>query len=115
MLHTLKLNETDFDLVKSGIKILEVRLFDEKRKEIKLGDIIEIQKQPELKDTVNVEVIALFQYKTFEELLNDFPIEWIGGPDTNKEKHLEKIYSFYIKEQETDYSVLGIKMKLLER
>jgi ASC-1-like (ASCH) protein len=39
-IHKMKLTTEPFDKIKSGSKIIEVRLFDEKRKDINLGDEI---------------------------------------------------------------------------
>lgn len=36
----MKLNDSPFDRIKSGKKIIDIRLFDEKRKLLNLGDII---------------------------------------------------------------------------
>ena len=40
MLHEMKLQDQYFDMVKSGAKIYEGRLNDEKRKLINVGDVI---------------------------------------------------------------------------
>lgn len=111
MLHIMKLQPYPFDKIKERSKTIEVRLFDEKRREIKLGDTIEFRREPEQTEVVQAEVIGLFNYKTFSDLVNDFPAIDFG--DDNKETLLERIYTFYTKEQESEYSVLGIKIKLI--
>jgi len=40
-IHTLKLATEPFESIKSGQKIIESRLYDEKRREIEIGDEIE--------------------------------------------------------------------------
>lgn len=107
----MKLQPHSFDKIKEGSKIIEARLFDEKRHEIKLGDIIEFRREPEQIETVQTEVIGLFNYKTFSDLAEDFPTSAFG--DNDKETFLGRTYAFYTKEQEEKYSVLGIKIKLL--
>ena len=42
-----------FDMIKSGEKVYEGRLNDEKRQLIDIGDVIEFQKEPELKEAFN--------------------------------------------------------------
>ena len=37
----MKLNNNPFNLIKNGEKIIELRLFDSKRKSLQIGDIIE--------------------------------------------------------------------------
>lgn len=41
MIHEMKLLEDPFEQIKSGAKTVEIRLFDEKRKVLRVGDIIE--------------------------------------------------------------------------
>lgn len=43
ILHQLKLASLPFESIKSGRKTIESRLYDEKRREINLGDEIEKQ------------------------------------------------------------------------
>lgn len=40
MIHKMKLNESPFDKIKNGTKTVEFRLYDDKRKQIKVGDNI---------------------------------------------------------------------------
>jgi ASC-1-like (ASCH) protein len=109
----MKLQPHPFDKIKEGTKTIEVRLFDEKRREIRLNDVIEFQREPERTETIRAEVIGLLNYKTFFDLINDFSATDFG--DDDKEILLEKIYTFYTKEQEIKHSVLGIKIKLLSQ
>ena len=108
MEHKMKLLERPFNEIKDGTKEVEFRLFDDKRKQIKINDTIEFSKLPELKEKIKVEVRNLYQYPTFKELL-----EKVGYNDQELEKKLKGIYSIYTKEQEEKYGVLGIKIKKL--
>jgi len=109
--HIMGLQSEPFEKIRSGKKTIELRLFDEKRKTIQLGDIIEFQKQPEEQETIRTEVMALLRYQTFAELFDDFPIESFGG--TDKVSLLEDVHRFYALEREQKETVLGIKIKLL--
>ena len=70
MIHIMKLKEQYFDCIKNGNKKYEIRLNDEKRKNIKIGDFIEFQKEPHLKDKIIVMVEDLLYYNSFYELCN---------------------------------------------
>ena len=109
--HIMGLHAEPFEMIRSGKKTIELRLFDEKRKTIQLGDVIEFQKQPKKQETLRVEVIALLRYRTFAELFDDFPIESFGG--TDKASLLESVHRFYTPERELKKTVLGVKIKLL--
>ena len=112
MQHTMKLQPFPFDRIKSGEKYIEVRLYDQKRREIKIGDTIEFRREPEETETVQAEVTALLNYKTFSDLANDFPSTAFGHPET--EDLIKSIFTFYTKEQEETHTVLGIRIKLIQ-
>ena len=48
MIHKMKLNESPFERIKNGTKTIEFRLYDEKRRQVKIGDKIEFSKLPDL-------------------------------------------------------------------
>ena len=41
MLHKMKLKLSPFEKIKDGSKTIELRLYDEKRQKVKIGDFIE--------------------------------------------------------------------------
>ena len=105
----MKLNIEPFNKVKSGQKIIESRLFDEKRQQINLGDTIQFQLQPDLTETVVAKVVALLRYPTFNDLMNDLSPQYFGHQ--KKEDALSEIEAFYSPQEQQKYSVLGIKIQ----
>ena len=105
----MKLLERPFDNILNRTKQIEFRLYDEKRQNIKMGDIIEFAKLPDLTEKINVVVEDLYQYPTFQELLIS-----LGYQDEKLTKQLTEIFNIYSKEQEQKYGVLGIKIKLIK-
>ena len=57
MEHTLKLKPKYFNYINEGTKRIELRLYDEKRKKINIGDTIVFQKETELDTMIKVKVI----------------------------------------------------------
>lgn len=112
MIHELKLQPAPFDAIKSGTKKIECRLYDEKRQLIQLGDTLIFKRNPELTESVITEVVGLLRYPTFAALLAAFPIELFGGE--SEESFLNLLYSFYSKENEARYGVLGIQIRLIK-
>ena len=110
MKHEMKLLESPFNRIVSGEKDVEFRLYDEKRKQIKIGDTIEFSKLPDLVSKIEVEVVELYQYKIFRELLM-----FLGYNKDQLENKLNGIYKIYTKEQEQQNGVLGIKIKKLDK
>ncbi len=109
MKYKMKLLEKPFNQILEGSKEIEFRLYDDKRKEIKVGDTIEFSKLPDLVEKLNVEVVDLYQYPTFRELLI-----FLGYNEEELNKKLQGMYYIYTPEQEKTYGVLGIKIKKLQ-
>ena len=111
MEHILKLQPKYFDYINDGTKRIELRLYDEKRQKINIGDIIVFQKEPELETTIKVKVIGLLRYNTFEELFNDFDIEIMADKSMTKQELLDVLQEFCSIEKQKQYGVLGIRIK----
>ncbi len=110
--HKMKLSANPFSLIASGGQTIEVRLFDKKRQEIKLGDTIEFSKLPNLEEKVTIEVTGLFIYPSFKDLFSDFPSESFGDKGWSVEELTEGMYKYYTKVDESEWGVLGIKISL---
>ena len=109
--HEMKLQLEPFNAVKSGVKKIESRLFDEKRQQIHLGDTVMFKNTADLNDTVEAQVIGLLRYPTFSLLFADFKPSIFGGESVRGLEN--QIYSFYSKEDEAKYGVLGIRIKIV--
>ena len=108
MIHKMKLNESPFERIKNGTKTIEFRLYDEKRKKIKIGDKIEFSKLPDLQEKILVDVLDIYRDKTFKNLFKK-----IYTDEDEIERKTKSMYQFYSKEQEKKYGVIGIKIDLL--
>lgn len=100
-----------FDFIKNGIKCIELRLYDEKRQQIKLGDSIEFLKSENEK--FKAKVIGLLRYETFSDLFNDFDISVLADQSMTKQELLNVLQEFYTPEKQAQYGVLGIRLELL--
>ncbi len=112
MRYIMKLNPKYFEYMKNGTKRIEIRLNDEKRKNIKIGDEIVFQKEPELKDEVSTQIVNIIIKRNFKELIESFDISEYSDKSESKEKFLNDLYKFYTKEQEEKYGVVGIQIKI---
>lgn len=111
MEHILKLQPKYFDYINNGTKRVELRLYDEKRQKINIGDTIIFQKEPELEITMTVKVIGLLRYNTFEELFEDFDIEMLADKSMTKQELLNVLEEFYTPEKQKQYGVVGIRIE----
>ncbi|MGM5488575.1 MAG: ASCH domain-containing protein [Nanobdellota archaeon] len=112
MEHAMKLLNEPFEKIVSGTKTIEIRLFDEKRQKLNVGDTIEFARLDSM-DKIKVEIVALLRYDSFRDLINDVGPEQLGHPDGSVDDVLEKIYTIYSSEQEQCYGVLGIKISTI--
>lgn len=108
----MKLQPGPFEAIKSGVKDIELRLNDEKRQRLSLGDTITVTKQPEKAETLTVEIVGLLHYPTFADIVEDFASERMGGND--KVSIVRGMDQYYSKEEQAQRGVLGIKLRLVE-
>lgn len=102
MIHEMKLYEENFQSLKNGNKKREYRLYDEKRKLIKIGDTIKFLKLPNLDESyitlvTNIEVFTNW-YDCYKKYFNE------DFKDTypNIEAVVEDTYNGYYTEEETN-------------
>ena len=111
-MHELKLIPRYYDYILNGTKRIEIRLNDEKRQKIKIGDTIKFFKEPELKDSFIVKVVDLYKYNSFNEMFKNFDISILADKNMTKEDLINDLEEFYNKEKQDKYGVLGIKIEL---
>ena len=109
--HEMNLQPRYFDYMKDGTKRIELRLYDEKRSQIQLGDIIEFSKSEN--DELRAEVIGLLRYNSFKDLFEDFDISILADASMTKEELLGVLSEFYSPEKQAQYGVVGIRLKML--
>lgn len=113
MQHTMKLQPKPIQMIKDGIKTIELRLFDEKRKKVKIGDTILFTNTENDNDILKVKVNEIYIFKSFEELYQNLPLLECGYTKENiagaEPKDMEQYYS---KVQQRKYGVVGFKIEL---
>lgn len=114
MIHEFKLQPEYYNYILNGTKKIELRLYDEKRQKIQLGDTIHFLKEPELVESFDAKVEGLLRYDSFENLFQDFDISILADKSMSKEGLLHVLEEFYTKEKQEKYGVVGIKVKVLK-
>lgn len=113
MEHRMNLCKEPFDMIASGEKTIELRLYDEKRKRVKVGDTINFTCLEDSNKTLKTEVININIFKNFADLYESLPILKCGyksGEIANPDDMLQ----YYSREQEEKYGVVGIEIKVIE-
>ena len=113
MKHEMKLQQKYYDFIKRGTKRIEIRLFDEKRQKIKIGDTIKFLKEDNQDESFEVKVIGLLRYNSFEDMFKDYDISVLSDKSMTKDELISALEKFYTKEKQEQYGVLGIRIELL--
>lgn len=108
--HKMNLQAKYFDFIKNGTKRIELRLYDKKRRQIKLGDIIEFTNPDD--ENIRAEVVSLLRYNSFSDLFKDFDISILADKSMTKQELLDELSKFYTPEKQKKYGVLGIRLKI---
>ena len=112
MIHKMKLKSKPFYAVKSGYKTIELRLNDEKRQKLKIGDSIEFSLLDNPEEKLVKKIIALHKFSNFTELYQNLPLLKCGEtPFTVYYARPEQMEIYYSKEQQAKYQVLGIVLE----
>jgi ASC-1-like (ASCH) protein len=111
--HSLGVQEKYYNLIKSGEKIYEGRLNDEKRKLIEIGDIITIQKDPGRQESFDVKVEDKLHFKNFFEMAQSLGSAPIGFKGMKAEEVANIYQEFYSQEKQNQFGVVAIRLKKL--
>ncbi len=109
-MHEMRLNPTPFEQIKSGAKTIELRLLDEKRQKIKVGDKIvftNLATGEQLCKTVE----NLYRFDSFETLYKTLPLLRCGYTADDVDKaHPSDMERYYSAEEQKQYGVVGIAL-----
>ena len=109
-IHNMKLQHSPFEKIKSGEKTIELRLFDEKRQQIKAGDRI-VFTDTANGDTLVRTVVKLHRFDSFEALYRSLPLLKCGYTTENIDKaHPSDMQQYYSAQEQNRYGVVGIEI-----
>lgn len=91
--HQFGVRQHILPLIKSGRKVLEIRVADDKRKRVRKSDFITFN------HNVTKRVIGIREYPSFAAMLVKEDVERIM-PEWSKEQVLKELCEFYTKEKE---------------
>ena len=108
--HHMKLNPVPFEMIKSGEKTMELRLYDEKRQKIKVGDNIVFTNNT-TGETLKKSVVKLHCFDSFEELYKSLPLLKCGYTAENVDNaDPSDMQQYYSPEEQKKYGVVGIEL-----
>lgn len=108
--HHMKLHAEPYEMIKSGEKTIELRLFDEKRRQINVGDTIAFT-NTRSGETMQATVKKLHRFASFEELYQKLPLLKCGYTDADiHTAHPSDMQAYYSAEEQETYGVVGIEL-----
>ena len=110
--HTLQLNDGPFESISNKTKTIEMRLFDEKRQQIKEGDLIKFLKRTNHNVSVLAKVKKLHRFDTFASLYKKFDKISLGY-QPNEIALPEDMAQYYSNEEIEKYGVVGIEIEVI--
>lgn len=112
--HRMKLHPAPFEMIKSGEKTVELRLYDEKRREIKPGDGI-VFSNVGTGEEISTTVVGLHRFDNFAELYRSLPLTRCGYDNENvKLADPSDMEEYYSADEQAKYGVVGIELRLDE-
>ena len=112
MNHEMKIKQPYFDKIQNGKKIYEIRLNDEKRKLINVGDSITFKENDNLDNYFKAKVDDLICFDSFTEMISTLPPEKVGFENLTNNQIVDIYHQFYSAEEEKKYGVLAIKIQI---
>ncbi len=112
MIYEMNLCSEPYQMIKSGQKTVEMRLFDERRKGLQKGDHI-IFHCPDYQEDLKVEVMEIKTYRDFEELYAHYSSREIGYR-YNEKPDPKDMLQYYSEQKISQYGVMAIRIRLLE-
>ncbi|NCA67933.1 MAG: ASCH domain-containing protein [Clostridia bacterium] len=108
---TMNVEAKYFDLIKSGIKKIELRLNDEKRQSLSIGNTLYLVKSNGNAEIIKTIITDMIYCNSFVEILEKVDRVQIGFRSDTELSYLEKIYELYSIEKEREYGVVAIQFE----
>lgn len=107
----MKLRKQPFEMIKCGKKIFELRLYDEKRKTVAVGDTVEFT-CTESGEKLLRKVKGLHVFASFEELYGALPLDKCGYTEESiASASPSDMEEYYSRDEQSRYGVIGIELE----
>lgn len=109
MIHEMRLNNEPFNKIKEGTKTVELRLLDEKRKTLRVGDKIIFTNRTN-NEKIDVVITNLFKADSFEPIYEKYSKVAMGYNEEDEAKS-EDMEEYYSKEEIKKYGCIAIEIE----
>jgi len=111
-LHILHVDDVWLNYVLSGRKVVEGRLYDDKRREISVGDCIILRNNDDSRECY-VYVKYMHIYPSFKDMLLSEGVNRVLPSISDVDEGVNVYYKYYSREDEERYGVVAIGLGLL--
>ena len=108
---SMSLRPEYYEMVRSGEKDIELRLYDEKRRRMRNGDTVLIYNAQNHNDYIRAKIVRLHIAKSFADLATKISMPRTGFASLNA--LMSAIEKFYDTEMESKYGIVGIELEVL--
>lgn len=109
----MKLQPEHFEKIKSGEKTYEIRINDEKRQQINVGDIVVFKKEPDLYEGIVVRVLEKRLFPSFAQMSQVMSLKELGFEGKNAEQVERILHKYYSRDEEESYGVVVFKIQVV--
>ncbi len=110
LLHQMGLYKEPFESIVSEKKVVEIRLNDQKRQAIQVGDLIEFTNLSTAEQVI-VKVTARQTFKDFQVLYEHVPLEQMDCIGWSMNDLLDATYMIYSRESEKVFGALALTIE----
>lgn len=111
-MHLMRLAREPFGMIASGRKTVEVRLFDEKRGRLSVGDTIEFT-CTDSGERITVRITDLMRFSSFSELYSSGLLDDCGCGGMTVEEAVSYILRYYTASDEAKYGALAVRFEVV--
>ena len=109
----MNLQNAPFEQIKKGVKSVEIRLFDEKRKTLSVNDKI-IFTNAVTGETLTTVITSLTKFNSFNELFSSTLKQRTGFTTETVEQAIDEMRKYYSAQSEKLYGVLAIGFTVIQ-
>lgn len=109
---SMSLRPEYYEMVRSGEKDIELRLYDEKRRRMRNGDMLLIYNSQNRNDYIRAKIVHLHIARSFADLATKISMPRTGFASLNA--LMSAISKFYDAEIESKYGIVGIELEITD-
>ncbi len=112
--HLMRLDPEPFRRMEAGRKTVELRLYDEKRQKLNVGDVIRFENTGDETEALRALVKALHRFPSFAELYRALPLTECGyAAEELRDASPRDMERYYPPEKQEQYGVVGIEVEVI--